>query len=246
MAAMFAHENDDDSDVVSDEEKEHPPLKKCRTNALFDKEAEALGDEEEDDDHASYDVVKKHYIEEDIRREQMDEGARELIRQQDRRRAESGGDRLGDKSVADMAKDIEDRHRMSRWTVHVTVASGGPDGDETYGDANYTSVSQQSLVPSISDPNLWMILCSSGKEEELLFQIMNKCIAFARQGRPLGIKAAIAAQSKGKIYVESYSEPAVVEAIKSIRGLIQYSMRIVPIQDMTVAMTVTQQKKPGM
>jgi len=259
MAAMLARQNDEeddssDSDVVSEEEEEEeeeqPPSKKRRTNAFFDEEAEASGDEDEeeddDEDHDPHDVVKKHYTEEDIRREQMDEEARELIRQQDRRRAQSGGNRLGDSSVADMAKDIEDRHRMSRRTVHVTAASsGGPDEDETYGDANYTAVSQQSLVPSVSDPNLWMISCSNGKEEELVFQIMNKCIAFARQGRPLGITAAIAAQSKGKIYVESYSEPAVVEAIQSIRGLLQYSMRLIPIQDMTVAMTVTQKKKPG-
>ena len=74
---------------------------------------------------------------------------------------------------------------------------------------------------------------------------MNKCVGLCRQGRPLGITAAIAAQSKGKIYVESYSEPAVVEAIQSIRGLLQYSMRLVPIQDMTTVMTVVQKKKPG-
>ena len=79
----------------------------------------------------------------------------------------------------------------------------------------------------------------------MVYQIMNKCIAFARQGRPLGICGAIAAQTKGKIYVESYSEPAVVEAISGVRGLLQYTMRLVPIQDMTTVMTVVASKKPG-
>ena len=51
------------------------------------------------------------------------------------------------------------------------------------------------------------------REQEMVLQIMNKCVAFARQGRPLGICGAIAAQAKGKIYIESYTEPAVVEAI---------------------------------
>lgn len=79
----------------------------------------------------------------------------------------------------------------------------------------------------------------------MVYQIMNKCIAFARQGRPLGICGAIAGQTKGKIYVESYSEPAVVEAISGVRGLLQYTMRLVPIQDMTTVMTVVPSKKPG-
>jgi transcription elongation factor SPT5 len=73
---------------------------------------------------------------------------------------------------------------------------------------------------------------------------MNKCVAYARQGRPLGICGAIAAQTKGKIYIESYSEPAVVEAINGVRGLLQYTMRLIPIQDMTTVMTVIPKKKP--
>ena len=262
MAAMMARNDEDDDDdssdvseILSDEEEEEeepkgqPPAKKRRTNTFFDEEAEASGDEDEeedddDEDADPHDVVKKHYTEEDIRREQMDEEAREIIRQQDRRRAQSGGNRLGDSSVADMARDIEDRHRMSRRTVNLDA--GVADVDDGYGDANYTAVSQQSLVPSVSDPSLWMISCSNGKEEELVFQIMNKCVAYARQGKPLGITSAIAAQSKGKIYIESYSEPSVVEAIQNIRGLMQYSMRLVPIHDMTTVMTVSTKKKPGM
>jgi transcription elongation factor SPT5 len=90
-----------------------------------------------------------------------------------------------------------------------------------------------------------MISCSTGKEQEMVLQIMNKCVAYARQGRPLGICGAIAAQSKGRVYIESYSEPAVVEAITGIRGLLQYTMRLIPIQDMTTVMTVVPKKKPG-
>ena len=79
----------------------------------------------------------------------------------------------------------------------------------------------------------------------MVMQIMNKCVAYARQGRPLGICGAIAAQSKGRIYIESYSEPAVVEAITGVRGMLQYTMRLIPIGDMTTVMTVVPKKKPG-
>lgn len=206
----------------------------------------------------------------------MDDDALELMRQQDRRRAQASRFAQEGRSVEEMAQEIEDRHRMSRTAIdrrtlgtqprrpapsgsskggassssgasngggrrhHSSMGDDGPGGPEVV-----NAVSQQSLVPSVSDPSLWMISCSTGKEQELVLQIMNKCVAYARQGRPLGICGAIAAQSKGRIYIESYSEPAVVEAIAGVRGLLQYTMRLIPIQDMTTVMTVVPKKKPG-
>lgn len=194
----------------------------------------------------------------------MDEDTREMIARQDRRRAQAGFSFGEERSVAEMAREIEVRHRMSRTTVDRRMLeqrhprSAAPRSGETVipssrhveddapgGPEATNAVSQQSLVPSVSDPSLWMVSCSTGKEQELVMQIMNKCVAFARQGRPLGICGVIAAQTKGKIYVESYSEPAVVEAISGVRGLLQSTMRLVPIQDMTTVMTVVPRKKPG-
>ncbi|KAL7552251.1 hypothetical protein ACHAWF_015478, partial [Thalassiosira exigua] len=113
----------------------------------------------------------------------------------------------------------------------------------SYSDA--APVSQQSLMPSVSDPNLWMFSCPTGKEQELVCQIMNKCVAYAKRGRPLGIASVVAAQTKGKLYVESYSEPAVMEAVQGVRGLMQYTMRKVPISDMTTVMSVVPKKVPA-
>ena len=225
-------------------------------SSFFDEEAEDDDDDEDgDDEYGTHrdpdDVVRKHYTEEDIRKEQMDEEAREIMRQQDLRRARMGyGLGRDDRSVQEMAREIEDRHRMQSRRVDRRVLDGRAsrqtfDEDAPGGPEVYTAVSQQSLVPSVSDPSFWMISCSNGKEQEMVFQIMNKCIAYARQGRPLGICGAIAAQSKGRIYVESFSEPAVVEAIEGVRGLLQYTMKLVPIKDMTTVMTVVPKKKPG-
>jgi transcription elongation factor SPT5 len=192
----------------------------------------------------------------------MDELAKEIMARQDRRRAQAGFSfAREERSVEEMAREIEDRHRMSRTAVdrrmmdqHIPRATAAASAvgrhedheDDAPGGPEVTNaVSQQSLVPSVSDPSLWMISCSTGKEQELVMQIMNKCVAFARQGRPLGICGAIAAQTKGKIYIESYSEPAVVEAINGVRGLLPYTMRLIPIQDMTTVMTVAAKKKPG-
>jgi Early transcription elongation factor of RNA pol II, NGN section len=164
--------------------------------------------------------------------------------------------------VAEISREIENRHRLQNRRVDrsvlldravpesraITRPQGGgaaaisagaksaaaPPIEDMEEEIGYTqAVAQQSLMPSVSDPSLWMVSCLTGKEQELVFQIMNKCTALARQGRPLGISAAVAAQSKGKIYIESYNEPSVVEAIQGVRGLMQYTMRLVPIGDMT-------------
>jgi transcription elongation factor SPT5 len=270
-------EDDDDDDEEEEEEEEDTrkrkkggdnakSSKRSKMSSFFDEEAE---DDDEDDDeeevygthHDPDDVVRKHYSKDEIRREQMDEEARELIRQQDRRRAQAGF-RFGrdeeddpqakEKSVQDLARDIEERHRMQRRTVgpsmseHPQRASNVDDEEQVGGPEVYSAVSQQSLVPSVSDPSLWMISCATGKEQELVLQLMNKCTAFARQGRPLGICGAIAGQTKGRIYIESFSEPAVVEAIQGVRGLLTYTMRLIPIGDMTTVMTVVPKKRPGM
>lgn len=115
------------------------------------------------------------------------------------------------------------------------------DDDEIVGDIE---VPQGSLVPSVSDPALWMFSCPTGKESELVYAIMNKCVAYAKRGRPLGITSVVVAQTKGKIYVESYSEPAVIEAVQGVRGVLVYSMTKVPISDMTTVMCVVPKKIP--
>ena len=232
-------------------------------SAFFDMEA-AVDDEDDDEDEAEMHYRKEFskkrgsaaVSDKDREREQLDAQTREMMRLQDRRRAAAGGfftsletraamekeqeeEEEEDRSVAYVARNIEERHKASMRTVDLDEASVRP----AYA-ADYSAVSQQSLVPSVSDPSLWMIGCKQGKEAELIMQIMNKAIASALQGRALGITGATASQTKGQIYVESYSEPAVIEAIQGIRDLLQYKFRLVPIGDMTTVMTVTTKKKP--
>lgn len=248
--AVLSSDDDDEDDDENETKKRgkrrsgaSPQRKKYKASSFFDMEAEASDDDDDEEDYNDKDG------------EHMDEEAKELIRQQDRRRAASG--RFGERSVAEISRDIEKRHRMQNRLVdrtalvdraipEVRVSSsrretgdavsnggGGMVNDAGTGVGFSHAVAQQSLMPSVSDPSLWMVSCLTGKEQELVFQIMNKCTAFARQSRPLGISAIIAAQSKGKIYVESFSEPAVMEAIQNVRGLFQGSMRLLPIGDMT-------------
>ena len=257
-------EEEDDDEDDSDEDEDDDGVKKNDKNkkkrpkiSFFDEEAEASDDDDDD--------ARKHKTEEDIRREYQDEEAEALMAQQDRRRQrdrtwfESIGRMTDDKEkddadVARIARELEERHRTERRIVNRgrgVVGQGkrrGVIADEEEMDIvegpAYTAVSQQSLVPSVSDPSLFMFSCPTGKEQDLVYQIMNKCVAYAKQGRPLGITSVVAAQTKGKIYVESYNEPSVIEAVQGVRGLMQYTMRKVPISDMTTVMTVVPKKVP--
>lgn len=237
-------EEDDDDEEESNQNKrgnsqtKGPPKKKQRggASAFFDMEAD-------DDDESEGDGAGDG--------EDMDEETRELIRQQDRRRAQLGqfGRHSKDEEIA---KNIENRHRMQRRRVDTgrIMDRAVPPQQQRQQEleapsANYTAaVAQQSLLPSVQDPSLWMVSCATGKEQELVFQIMNKAMVKARSGKPLGISGAIAASSKGKLFIESFSEPAVVEAIQGVRGILQYTMKLVPISDMTTVMTVQSKKKP--
>jgi len=236
--------------------------RQASASAFFDMEADDVDDEDDDEDE-----VESHYrkqfkkkgaadIERDREREQLDAETKAIMRQQDRRRQAAGGfftslearaarssaieEEVDDEeSVAHVARTIQERHKQSIRNVDLDARDARP----AYA-TDYSAVSQQSLVPSVSDPGLWMIGCPPGKESELVMQIMNKAVAFALQGKSLGIIGAIASQTKGKIYVESYSEPAVKDAIQGVRGILQYKVRLIPIGDMTTVMTITTKKKP--
>lgn len=212
-------------------------------SSLFVEEAEADDDNEEEEEEESdpHDVVKKHYTEDDIRRENMDDEAQEIIRRQNQRRQKTSLF-TSNADVEDIARQFEERNRREKSFVErrdIDEVEGGQGGRN-----DLSTVTQQSLLPSVSDPSLWMFKCSTGKEQELVFQIMNKSISFARQGKSLGITSAVAAQSKGRIYIESFSEPGVMEAIDGMRSLLQYTKTLVPINDMTTVMTVQPKKKP--
>ena len=263
-------EDEDDEDDEEEEENERsaaPKSKKKRPKISFiDDEAEASDDDTDDEKLRNKDISRE-YIDK--------EAEAIMAQQDRRRQREKGWlDNLGrltddkekdDSDVARIARELEERHRRERRIiprggggVMMGGERGGIRGDSDSmslrereefiaegGSTSYTAVSQQSLVPSVSDPNLWMFSCPGGKEQELVYQIMNKCVAFAKRGKPLGIISVVAAQTKGKIYVESFSEPAVMEAVQGVRGVMQYSMTKVPISDMTTVMTVVPKKVPG-
>lgn len=203
------------------------PTKRSRMSSFLGEEEEAH-DDEEDDNESNGTHRNLHGV---VCREHPNGEAREVIHQQGCQRQQPRRFRVEEEDERSVAAMPSVPHRM--------------DDSDGLMHASYTDVSQQSLAPSLSDPRLWMVNCLPGKEEELVYQIMNKGIELAREGRHLGITGVLASQTKGKIYLESHSEAAVVDALQGIRGIMLYSKRLVRISDMAAAMTVKPVAVPG-
>lgn len=77
-----------------------------------------------------------------------------------------------------------------------------------------------------------------------MIALMNKFLEFARRGEPLLIKSVIASNSKGFIYVEADREPHAKDAMNGLRDVQQYSMKLVPIHEMTSVLNVQSKRKP--
>lgn len=250
--------SDSDSPPPQVENRHAPsgrPKKKRRTgiSAFLDDEAEADDDEDE-------------YL---GNREAERESAelREALALRNARRAGHH-----EKSVQDIVESIEERHRGSvvpargygrrpevrreplrqqqhvRRDVRDEVELEDEPQEEYYGEDYVSHIPPQANLPSVTDPKLWCISVTTGKEQQIVVSIMRKCFHRASEGKPLLIKSAIASGTKGFIYIEADREAHIDEALGGIRGVFRYKRSIVPIPEMTSVLTVNQkgnQLKPG-
>ena len=64
------------------------------------------------------------------------------------------------------------------------------------------------------------------------------------KGKPLGICSVVWPGTKGFVYVESLHESSAREAIKGMRLMIPWSLKWVPVNEMTAVLNIVAQKKP--
>ncbi|KAF2570791.1 hypothetical protein F2Q70_00002956 [Brassica cretica] len=104
-------------------------------------------------------------------------------------------------------------------------------------DEEATDVEQQSLLPSVRDPKLWMVKCAIGREREVAVCLMQK---FVDRGSDLQIRSVVALDHfKNYIYVEADKEAHVKEAIKGMRNIYaNQKILLVPIREMTDVLCV--------
>ncbi len=56
------------------------------------------------------------------------------------------------------------------------------------GEEMSDEITQQTLLPGVKDPNLWMVKCLPGTEKQTVIRIMNKYIAYQHSEEPLQIR----------------------------------------------------------
>lgn len=193
--------------------------KKSGVNQFIEEEADDEEEEDEDDYGGHGDDLTAAEL----------EAAR--IYDRNRKMQENSG-----VTAEDIVNRIKQRHEQSQRRYD-------EDGDEE-GDVMQSQVAQQSLLPSVGDPKLWIFKCKPGREQHLVVSMMNKYIDHMHKKTPLKIKSVIASSTKGFIYVEAERENHAKDAIQGIRDISHWSMKLVPIHEMSSVISIKARKKP--
>lgn len=115
------------------------------------------------------------------------------------------------------------------------------DGGEEMSD----EITQQTLLPGIKDPNLWMVKCRIGEENATVLLLMRKFLTYANTDEPLQIKSVVAPKGvKGYIYIEAFKQTHVKSTINNVGNLRMgiWKQEMVPIKEMTDVLKVVNEQ----
>lgn len=143
------------------------------------------------------------------------------------------------------ATEIEDyyKKKYAEQTAREGALYGHKDSEELNEE-----ITQTAHLPTVKDPNLWMVKCQIGTEKQTALQLMRKFIAYENMTDdpgPLQIKSVIALDTvKGYIYIEAYKQTHVKQAIDGINNLRLglHKQTMVPISEMTDVLRVVKEQ----
>ncbi|CAH2067692.1 unnamed protein product, partial [Iphiclides podalirius] len=113
------------------------------------------------------------------------------------------------------------------------------------GEEMSDEITQQTLLPGIKDPNLWMVKCHIGEEKATVLLLMRKFIAYKNSEEPFQIKSVVAPEGvKGYIYIEAYKQTHVKAIINNVSALRMgtWKQDMVPIKEMTDVLRVVKEQ----
>ncbi|XP_028399581.1 transcription elongation factor SPT5-like [Dendronephthya gigantea] len=218
-------DEDDDDDIEDEEEEEDEDdydrkgqkRRKVGASAFIDAEAEVDEDDEEGTEaEEGFEGFEDH--------SERDEEHTEDI---------SGARRLQQMLKERSDEDLEEYYR--RKYVETSRKYSKKDYDHPRG------IEQQSLLPGVKDPNLWLVKCRIGEEKATVIAMMRKALSQQFTDEPLQVKSAIAVEGlKGYIYIEAYKQTHVKQAIEGIGTLKigQWNQKMVPVKEMTDVLNV--------
>ncbi|XP_046743130.1 transcription elongation factor SPT5 [Diprion similis] len=151
------------------------------------------------------------------------------------------GRRRGTNLWDSQKEDEIEEYLRKKYADESVVSRHFGDGGEEMSD----EITQQTLLPGVKDPNLWMVKCRIGEEKATVLLLMRKFITYQFSGEPLQIKSVVAPEGvKGYIYIEAYKQPhvkAVIENVGNLRMGI-WKQQMVPIKEMTDVLRVVKEQ----
>ncbi|CAB0029460.1 unnamed protein product [Trichogramma brassicae] len=129
----------------------------------------------------------------------------------------------------------------TKYADESAVAHRFGDGVEEISD----EITQQTLLPGVKDPNLWIIKCRIGEERATALLLMRKFLTYQFTSEPIHIKSVVAPDGlKGYVYIEAYKQPHVKAAIENVGNLRmgQWKQQMVPIKEMTDVLRVIKEQ----
>lgn len=206
--------------------------KKARSDFIID---EAEVDDDVDEDEEAWDDAEQDG---DLKDEAEEAGrtARDI---EARMREQKRHDGMGFDDGMD-ADEIEQYYRDRYNEDSAALTRWGQGGEEMSDE-----IEQQTLLPGVKDPNLWMVKCLQGMEKQTVLRIMNKFLAFQHTDEPLQIRSVVAPEHvKGMIYIEAFKQTHVKTLIEGISALKigMYQQKMVAIKEMTDVLRVVKEQ----
>ncbi|XP_014243912.1 transcription elongation factor SPT5 isoform X2 [Cimex lectularius] len=221
-------EDEDDYDEEEDEDDEGPRSKKKKKKN--DRFGGFIIDEAEVDDE----------VEED---DEWEDGAQEIgivgneMDELGPTAREIEGRRRGTTLWDSQKEDELEEYLRKKYANETIAARHFGDGGEDMSD----EITQHTLLPSVKDPNLWMVKCRLGEEKATALLLMRKFLTYQNTENQLQIKSVVAPEGvKGLIYIEAFKRPHVKQAIENVGNLreARWAQRMVPIKEMTDVLRV--------
>lgn len=238
------------SDVEEAEDEQEPEGE--------DLDSEELEDDEDDEDHRGRKKKKKERfggfiideaevddeVDED---EEWEDGAQEIgivgneIEEFGQTAREIENRRRGTSLWDNQKEDEIEEYLRKKYAEEGIARARFGDGGEEMSD----EITQQTLLPGIKDPNLWMVKCRIGEEKATVLLLMRKYLTYLNTDEPLQIKTIVAPEGvKGYVYIEAYKQTHVKAAITNVGNLRMgiWKQEMVPIKDMTDILKVVKEQ----
>lgn len=155
-------------------------------------------DEDEDDDGMDHGIVADEEVEDAV-----------VDRERDHVRAQ--------RMERERAMNNDDPHALAQYFSERYEREDYETGEA--GAPETSGIDQQSLLPSVRDPRIWIVRCTRpGYERKAIFSLLQKMFNLKKRGEDIGIFSAVAPEHlKGKIYIEAFSAAQVQLAVNGLQ-----------------------------